>query len=64
MEKMTQMTQMKLSAKQLTARIIVLLAILVMVTDTIYMNLNGLYDGGSYEVHRIQFDAQMVLLSA
>jgi len=42
---MEKMAQAKMSAKQLTARVIVLSAILVMVVDTIYMNLNGLYDG-------------------
>lgn len=36
---------MKLSARQLTARIIVSLSILIMIVDTVYMNLNGLYDG-------------------
>lgn len=42
---MEKIAQMKLSARQMAARVIVLSAILVMVADTIYMNLNGLYDG-------------------
>ena len=42
---MDNMTQIKLSARQLTARIIVLSAILLIVADTVYMNLNGLFDG-------------------
>ena len=37
--------QMKMSTRQMIARVIVLSAILVMVADTIYMNMNGLYDG-------------------
>lgn len=39
------MVQLNLSAQKLTARIIVFSAALVLVVDTIYMNLNGLYDG-------------------
>lgn len=37
--------QMKLSSPQWTARIIVFLALFALVADTLYMNLNGLYDG-------------------
>ena len=36
---------MKLSMQQSAARVVVFTAILIMVADTIYMNLNGLYDG-------------------
>jgi uncharacterized membrane protein YraQ (UPF0718 family) len=42
---MAHSSKIKLSAQQTIARVIVLTAILVMVADTIYMNLNGLYDG-------------------
>jgi uncharacterized membrane protein YraQ (UPF0718 family) len=38
-------TQMKLSAQQSLARAVVFFAVLLIVADTIYMNLNGLYDG-------------------
>ena len=42
---MANTTQIKLSMQQSVARIIVFTAVLIMVTDTVYMNLNGLYDG-------------------
>jgi uncharacterized membrane protein YraQ (UPF0718 family) len=41
--KMEKMAQMKLSTSQLTARIIILSAMALLVADTVYMNLNGLY---------------------
>jgi uncharacterized protein len=42
---MEKTSQMKLSAQQSIARIIVFTAVLVMIVDTIYMNVNGLFLG-------------------
>jgi uncharacterized protein len=42
---MEKISQMKLSTLQLIARIIVLAAVLVMIVDIIYMNVNGLFYG-------------------
>jgi uncharacterized protein len=37
--------QLKMTTRQIVARVIVMLSVLLMVADTIYMNINGLYDG-------------------
>lgn len=42
---MEKTVQMKLTVQQSVARVVVMFSILLMVADTIYMNLNGLYDG-------------------
>jgi uncharacterized membrane protein YraQ (UPF0718 family) len=42
---MEKTVQMKLTVQQSVARVVVMFSMLLMVADTIYMNLNGLYDG-------------------
>ena len=42
---MNNSAQIKMTGRQSAARAIVIFSILLLVADTIYMNLNGLYDG-------------------
>lgn len=42
---MEKAVQMKMTTQQSFARVIVIFSVFLMVADTIYMNLNGLYDG-------------------
>src|SRR5574344_2653514 len=42
---MDKAVQLKMTTRQIVARMIVMLSVLLMVADTIYMNINGLYDG-------------------
>src|SRR5574344_1302820 len=42
---MSSSAQMKLSMPQSASRVVVIFSILLMIADTVYMNLNGIYDG-------------------